>query len=67
MKKIVTLPQTRGKKIMTLPPKIVALPPLNNDTSLAIMWKYHGQLFGKSLSQLEALDVLEQLIKKAKN
>ena len=30
---------------------------------IAITWKYHGLLFGKSLSQLEALEVLEQLIK----
>ena len=34
---------------------------------IAITWKYYGLLFGKSLSQLEALEVLEQLIKKAKN
>ena len=27
---------------------------------IAITWKYHGLLFGKSLSQLEALEVLEQ-------
>ena len=27
---------------------------------IAITWKYHGLVFGKSLSQLEALEVLEQ-------
>ena len=27
---------------------------------MAITWKYDGLLFGKSLSQLEALEVLEQ-------